>query len=255
MITNLDTYFIETTDRYYNRLVNIYNKRMAKANDREYTHKEFTNYCGAILNMRYEANDREEIVNALEIYYKIGKEFSLAIKTLRESLHKRISRDTVDFLAVTSDNENPEFEVVSTSKEPETFFIDQYTDMELVRIFAEFKSYQKFKEFLKTANSITEPSSTSDNLEKSKDFTTARQVLTVHYLLKFANVKNVDKTEIARFIQFLTGKNFDNIYKKLQSPFKLNDKSLREDLRFVRDYFERLGLFEIVKMINNEISS
>lgn len=82
MITNLDTYFIETTDRYYNRLVNIYKKRMAKANDKDYTHKEFTNYCGAILDMRYAANEREEIVSDLELNYKIGKEFSLAIKAL-----------------------------------------------------------------------------------------------------------------------------------------------------------------------------
>jgi hypothetical protein len=255
MITNLDTYFIETTDRYYNRLVNIYNKRMAKANDKDYTHKEFTNYCVAILDMRYAANEREEIVSDLEHNYKIGNELSLAIKALRENMHNRINIDSIDFIEVTSDKEEPEFEVVSTSKKPETFFIDQYSDMELVRMFSEFKAYQKFNEFLKTANSITETTATLDKVEKSKDFTTARQVLAVHYLLKFANVKNVDKTEIARFIQFLTGKNFDNIYKKLQSPFKLNDKSLREDLRFVRDYFERLGLFEIVKMINNEISS
>lgn len=170
-------------------------------------------------------------------------------------MHNRINSDTVDFIEVTSENENPEFEIVSTTRKPETFFIDQYTDMELVRMFSEFKAYQKFNEFLKTANSITEPLSTLDNVEKSKDFTTARQVLAVHYLLKYANVKNIDKTEIARFIQFLTGKNFDNIYKKLQSPFKLNDKSLKEDLRFVRDYFERLGMLEIVKMINNELAN
>jgi transcription initiation factor TFIIIB Brf1 subunit/transcription initiation factor TFIIB len=101
----------------------------------------------------------------------------------------------------------------------------------------------------------TETASTLKNTEKSKSFTTARQVLAVHYLLKYANVKNIDRTEIARFIQFLTGKNFDNIYKKLQSPFKLNDKYLKEDLRYVKDYFERLGMQEIVKMINNEISA
>ena len=93
----------------------------------------------------------------------------------------------------------------------------------------------------------------SEITEKSKDFTTARQVLAVHYLLKYAQVKNVDKTEIARFIQFLTGKNYDNIYKKLQNPFKINDKFLKEDLRFIRDYFERLAMSEIVRMINGEM--
>ena len=42
--------------------------------------------------------------------------------------------------------------------------------------------------------------------KKTKEFTTARQVLAVHYLMKCLNVQ-VDKTEIAQLIVFLTGKN------------------------------------------------
>ena len=72
-------------------------------------------------------------------------------------------------------------------------------------------------------------------------------------MLKYMQVKNTDKTEIARFIQFLTSKNYDNIYKRVLNPFNVNDKVFREDLRFVRGYFERLGLYELVKMINNEL--
>ena len=98
--------------------------------------------------------------------------------------------------------------------------------------------------------------------EKNRDYTTARQVLAVHYIMEFLQVKNVDATEKARFIQFLTGKETGakaiqntNIYKKIKSPLSTDEKTLLEDLQFVRIYFEKLGLTEIAKAITNEISS
>jgi hypothetical protein len=262
MSVNLNNYFIETTDRYYNRLVRIYKNRLAKANNKEYTHNEFVKYCNGILEIRFGVSEREEIVQMLEHEYKIGKEFELAIKILRKNYRKRKSDNSTLVSETESDNGNSKNgNFVSTDKS-ETLNIDQYSDLELIRLFAEFKAAQRFDEFLITVNPIksneelsAETVSVSDLSDKSKEFTTARQVLAVHYLLKYANVKNVDKTEITRFIHFLTGKNFDNIYKKLQNPFKLNDKSLKEDLRFIRDYFERLGMIEIVKMINNELNN
>jgi hypothetical protein len=96
-----------------------------------------------------------------------------------------------------------------------------------------------------------------------KEFTTSRQVLAVHYLMEELNVYgNTDKTEVARFIQFLTGKETGTakisdttIYKKLKSPLSKSDKNIEEDLRFVRTYFEKLGLTKISERINKEISS
>jgi hypothetical protein len=35
MSVNLNNYFIETTNRYYNRLVRIYKNRLVKANNKE----------------------------------------------------------------------------------------------------------------------------------------------------------------------------------------------------------------------------
>ncbi|MBI5542187.1 MAG: hypothetical protein HY951_19175 [Bacteroidia bacterium] len=261
---NLDVYFNEITERNFNRLVNIYKKRMAKAHYKDYAHNEFTKYCGAILEIRYNASEREIIVNTLEREYKLGKEFALVIKVLRKEIHKQIINNTIDFIEITQDNKNQEFEETIPVKKPEAYFIDQYSDLELVRMFSEYKAYEKFNEFLKSEKlnkgiekrlRITKLIPEKETEEKNTDFTTARQVLAVHYLFKFMQVKNVDKTEIARFIQFLTGKNFDNIYKKLQNPLKINDKSAKEDLRFVREYFERLGMIEVVKIINNELIS
>jgi hypothetical protein len=94
------------------------------------------------------------------------------------------------------------------------------------------------------------------------EFTTSRQVLAMHYLFEHCNVVNVDTTEKARFIQFLTGREINaknigntNIYKKLKSPFPQSEKSLINDLQFIRTYFEKLGLIEIVNKINKEIGT
>lgn len=91
--------------------------------------------------------------------------------------------------------------------------------------------------------------------ESNPDFTTARQVLAMRFLLDPYNVwVTVDKTHIARFIEFLTGKNYDNIYKKVKTPYSTKNKNFRkEDFQFIRTYFENLGLSDIVKKINNEL--
>lgn len=94
------------------------------------------------------------------------------------------------------------------------------------------------------------------------EFTTSRQVLAMHYLFEYCNVVNIDTTEKARFIQFLTGREVNaknigntNIYKKLKSPFPQSEKTLINDLQFIRTYFEKLGLIEIVSKINKEIGT
>lgn len=102
----------------------------------------------------------------------------------------------------------------------------------------------------------------SISLETNKEFTTTRQVLAVHYLLDYCDVRGIDSTAKARFIQFLTGKeigaaNIKNttIYKRVRSPFVKNDKKLVEDLQFIRKYFEELGLKEIAESITKEINT
>ncbi len=100
--------------------------------------------------------------------------------------------------------------------------------------------------------------------EGNKEFTTARQVLAVTYLLDELKVdrNNTSLTEIAKFIQFLTGKeagvtkiNDTTIYKRVKKPLSKTDKATESDLQFIRIYFEKLGLQGIVKRINKEIGS
>ncbi len=93
-----------------------------------------------------------------------------------------------------------------------------------------------------------------------KEFTTSRQIIAIHYLFQFANIKNCDQTEKARFARFLIGKELGNtkienttIYKKVRSPFKITDSEMKKDLRYVKELFEKLNHREIVDAITKEI--
>lgn len=96
---------------------------------------------------------------------------------------------------------------------------------------------------------------------RNPEFTTARQVLAIHFLLKQCSVNSIDKpTEVARFVQFLTGRELGasriqdtSLYKKVKSPFKMNDAAALKDLQFVKTFFENMGMRGIVADIDREI--
>ncbi len=122
--------------------------------------------------------------------------------------------------------------------------------------FLDYKHLPLVKRFLDHQSTNIKPE------ENDKGFTLPRQVLAISYLLDEigVNASNADRTEIARFIQFVTGKqtkasNIKNteIYKKLGSPLSLSDSQTISDLQFVRNYFEKLGCQSIIDKINNTV--
>lgn len=90
---------------------------------------------------------------------------------------------------------------------------------------------------------------------RNPDFTTARQVLAVHFLLLAAGMRqdSIDKTVEARLIEFLTGKNYRNIYDFVRQPFKDSNKESGKDLKFIKPYFEKLGLTQVIALIEKEL--
>lgn len=116
----------------------------------------------------------------------------------------------------------------------------------------------KCKNAIEIINSELEiiPNSPSEETFKNKDFTTKRQVLALHYLLNEVGCKtgSVDRTVQARFIEFMTGKNYDKIYKILSEPFKglenTKNTSAIEDMEYIKNQFDKLGL----KIITNKIT-
>jgi len=101
-----------------------------------------------------------------------------------------------------------------------------------------------------------------DENNSNPEFTTRRQVLAIHYLLKVANCKNNITTEKTRFSQFITGKEANTIkikdtyiYKIVAKPLSQSDMRVIQDLRFIRNFFENMGTKSVIDEINKEISS
>ena len=139
------------------------------------------------------------------------------------------------------------------------FSIYMHCQMEFHKKLCSIYSELETDTYLKPKEESADSNQTIDK-DGNKKFTTAQQVLAIHYMLKYLGVKNVDNTAKARFAQLLTGKETGakeikntNIYKLFGNPLKTDEKGLTTDLQFIRIFFENLGLSEIVAEINKEL--
>lgn len=133
---------------------------------------------------------------------------------------------------------------------------------DLVNLLQEFEKLGKI--YLSSISQIPQntqiASIDNEKSSKNKDFTTKRQVLAMYYLLNEfdGKTKQIDRTVKARFVEFLTGKNYDSIYRALQDPFKAlentKNASAKHDIKYVVNQFNELGLTEISKKINADMS-
>lgn len=117
------------------------------------------------------------------------------------------------------------------------------------------KALKKFEQLSILNEEKTQAEPSQPHTSRNPDFTTARQVLAVHYLLLAAGMRQngIDKSNEARLIEFLTGKNYRNIYDRVREPLKLSDKEAEKDLKYIKPYFEKLGLFNVIELIEKEL--
>jgi len=259
METNLDRLLNQYIEQYHQRLTAVYYKRLDKAKDKEFAITQFVKRMMASTRLRMEYNaEYRGIIEFMEDDYRLGRPVTNTITNLRKMYKRRARNSYDDFIELNEEEGKHESYPKIEGKYSN---LDNFSDIELVQMFAQQKGYENFLTFLTEQAQPYLNHTTSAELaniseetsDKNKEFTNTRQVMAIHYLLKYCQVKNVDNKEKARFIQFLTGKNLDNIYKRVQSPLNGNDRYINEDLKYVRGYFDRLGMKEIVKMINNEL--
>ena len=111
----------------------------------------------------------------------------------------------------------------------------------------------------------------TDKLAKSHDprsgrrsrFTTARQVLLLHYLFQVIGVnvrKEINVSDMAKFFHAMLGWEYTDInnsqlYKFLKKAPKIKDdkRTRYEDLHWVKEQFETLKLQDVVDMIEKEL--
>lgn len=98
---------------------------------------------------------------------------------------------------------------------------------------------------------------TNSEFDKTDEAVLAVKVLAIHYLLKAIDpeMKRKDSAK-TRFINMLTGKNPDNIYKMVQSPLATRTGNNRiDEMEEVRKYFQELGLPQVLQLIENDLKS
>jgi len=118
----------------------------------------------------------------------------------------------------------------------------------------------KRKELMKLEES--QAASITD-VKKHKDLTLDRAVLLVDYIFKAAKV-NCKNTQKAKVISFLTGysentivQSFSRIEKEkleIEDESEISDK-FYNDMKIVRDYVEKIGLAEAVKIIDKDLGN
>jgi hypothetical protein len=103
--------------------------------------------------------------------------------------------------------------------------------------------------------------------KRNADFTTARQVLAIRYMLTALNATLDVKAAEIRFAEFITGKNLDAVKEAItelkerdNAPDKRSSKvkartpkTQKQDLNFIRAYFKELKIDVILKYIDEDI--
>jgi hypothetical protein len=111
----------------------------------------------------------------------------------------------------------------------------------------------KFIEDAKIGNPLSQTSNEADDVVSN----IAVQTMAMHYLFKILmpDQKRKDAAK-AKFIQMLTNKNFDNIYKAVQSPLASSSGNHRlKEMEIVRKYFQDLGLNAALELISQDFKS
>ena len=146
--------------------------------------------------------------------------------------------DLIDFQSKNGISINPTYaEIEEWQEEPEERNIAQSQTQEQTQIHTQEQDHQPIPE---------------------TDITLNRQFLALYYMLNELDNKTFsrNKAEIARFIQLLTGKNFDNIYKRtinpLKDPSERTSARYQSDIQFLKEIFHKLGLDAIVSKIEND---
>ena len=270
MGTNLDTVMQQHIDRHYKRFLNAYRKRIEKVRDKLYAIEQYEKRMQVTTQLRYGFNEEyKALIEDVEDDYRLGVPVAISIKKLRKKQYKRhqCDKDRSCIIEAYIDDEGIKHDIEEPEYQDKIQLLDRYSDDDIIWAFAEYKTCELFLKFLDTEKqahaqptlgdvpqeAIT-PTIIDDTPQKVKAFSTRRQVLAIHYLMKYCQVKGVDQKVIARFIEFLTSKNEGNIYDWVRNPLSGSAQKVKEDLTYVRKYFEEFGMQEIVRMINNEIA-
>ena len=261
MNMDIDKIFQEKIDTYYRILVSSFSKKFNKANDKWYAINELEGRARCFLGCKFDNPIEQDCFNFLIGYYNMGDSIEEGIKEYRSNRIKSyyiisIMNEAGEEVPVDTEPEYP-------SQTDYKNWLENISDFKITVLFAKYIALNKYNKNIEMQKSTLfdekgEFRETPLNEEISSpndEFTMNRQVMAMYFLLKYIKIENVDNTNKAKFIEFLTQKNYSNIYRKIRNPFEGNLKWMIKDLNYIRKFFENLKLSEVVKMIDKKIAN
>lgn len=285
-IQNMDSLFKEKERAFYNRyLKKIYKGRIEKASDKKYALEEYEKKFRFEIEFPLVNDNYKEFISFFERHDKLGHSMSTVIRLLpkgREggsfeliSVSESSSDDTSEPIVEIIKKDKADRRSVSIEDEDVNGIgnrwdkhFEKNKPAELITEYAHRKAKKRFHEFLsaellqfQSSENIPETTQQETTIIKNKEHTARRQTLAIYYLdLHFKINREGKDAALIRFIQFLTDKNIDKIIRALRNPLKNSEKKkiradeeLLKDLKYIRIYFEDLGLTSIIKKIDEDI--
>lgn len=124
-----------------------------------------------------------------------------------------------------------------------------------IKIMSDFYKSLLLQPELSVKEELTEINADSTDSQEGTG-TTNQHVLLIYYVLEYAKLidPQIDKSKYAKFIRFLTGKNYDNIRGRWSNKHKRNNEAWVKDMKTIRPLLEAIGAFEVVRMIDNDLA-
>jgi len=87
----------------------------------------------------------------------------------------------------------------------------------------------------------------------SKTLENAEMALVMHFLLREANINQCDMTAVTRLTVALSGRGYDNLYKKIRDPFQGNQRMVLKRMLRIKPLIEDLRNESIMLKFNKEM--
>jgi hypothetical protein len=91
------------------------------------------------------------------------------------------------------------------------------------------------------------------DLTDSKSLENAEIALVMHFLLREANINQCDMTAVTRLMVALSGRGYDNLYKKIRDPFQGNQRMVLKRMLRIKPLIEDLRNESIMLKFNKEM--
>jgi len=93
----------------------------------------------------------------------------------------------------------------------------------------------------------------SEGVVGSKSLENAEMVMVMYFILRESNVNQCDMTAVARLLVALSGRGYDNLYKKIRDPFQGKKRLVQRRMTRIKPFLEDLQSDSIMLRFNKKM--